>query len=83
MILIYIPRQNYTMTSKQAQKSKRGEFSLFLDKKLVADFDKVIYPYKRSNKIHELISNYLEKMEGSNPQLNSKKTFQPKKGTSD
>ena len=54
------------MTQKQAQKA---EFSLYLKKKLVSDFDKAIYPYKRSNVITELISDFLVKSEGKNPSV--------------
>jgi len=57
------------LTNNQARKSRKNEFSLFLDKKLVSDFDKKIFPFKRSNVIHKLISEYLsENTEGKTPQ---------------
>ena len=43
------------------QKSNLSQYSLFLDKKLVSEFDKVIFPYKRSNVVHQLISEFLDK----------------------
>lgn len=48
------------MSPKPVQKTL-SQFSLYLDKKLVSDFDKAIFPYKRSNVVHQLISEFLIK----------------------
>ena len=45
----------------------KKEFSLYLDAELVSKFDEKIAPFHRSNAIHQLISEFLEKKEKSSP----------------
>ena len=49
------------------QKSNLSQYSLFLDKKLVSEFDKAIFPYKRSNVVHQLISEFLDNKKMASP----------------
>ena len=66
----------------------KREYSLFLDVKLVTKLDKMIFPYKRSNVIHELISEFLVKkleekkgFEAHKPQSQKRPPKQPSKGS--
>jgi hypothetical protein len=42
----------------------KKEFSLYLDSKIVYDFDQEIFPYRRSNVLTNLILKFLEENNG-------------------
>lgn len=53
----------------------KKEFSLYLDAELVSKFDERIVPFHRSNVIHQLISEFLEKKRKPSPQRNPGEDF--------